>query len=231
MPKNTDLKKILLIGSGPIVIGQGCEFDYSGAQACKALLEEGYEVVLLNSNPATIMTDPEFATRTYVEPITAGDGRSRFSPASGPTAFCRRSAGRPRSTWRWSWCATARSSSTASNSSAQTPRPSRRAKIDCSSRKPCSRLASTCRFPAWRTTSMKPARSRRRPAASRSSSARPSRSAARVAASPTTRRNSRPSSRAGSIFRPSARSSSRNRSSAGRNSRWRSCATATTTAC
>ncbi len=70
MPKNTDLKKILLIGSGPIVIGQGCEFDYSGVQACKALLEEGYEVVLVNSNPATIMTDPEFATRTYIEPIT-----------------------------------------------------------------------------------------------------------------------------------------------------------------
>lgn len=70
MPKNTDLKKILLIGSGPIVIGQGCEFDYSGVQACKALQEEGYEVVLLNSNPATIMTDPEFATSTYLEPIT-----------------------------------------------------------------------------------------------------------------------------------------------------------------
>ena len=70
MPKNTDLKKILLIGSGPIVIGQGCEFDYSGAQACKALQEEGYEVVLVNSNPATIMTDPEFADRTYIEPIT-----------------------------------------------------------------------------------------------------------------------------------------------------------------
>ena len=70
MPKNTDLKKILLLGSGPIVIGQGCEFDYSGVQACKALAEEGYEVVLLNSNPATIMTDPEFAARTYIEPIT-----------------------------------------------------------------------------------------------------------------------------------------------------------------
>ncbi len=70
MPKNTDLKKILLIGSGPIVIGQGCEFDYSGVQACKALAEEGYEVVLVNSNPATIMTDPEFAARTYIEPIT-----------------------------------------------------------------------------------------------------------------------------------------------------------------
>src|SRR5215471_9883358 len=70
MPKNSDLHKILLIGSGPIVIGQGCEFDYSGVQACKALKEEGYEVVLVNSNPATIMTDPEFADRTYVEPIT-----------------------------------------------------------------------------------------------------------------------------------------------------------------
>ena len=70
MPKDTSLHKILLIGSGPIVIGQGCEFDYSGVQACKALAEEGYEVVLVNSNPATIMTDPEFAARTYIEPIT-----------------------------------------------------------------------------------------------------------------------------------------------------------------
>jgi carbamoyl-phosphate synthase large subunit len=70
MPKNTDLRKILLVGSGPIVIGQGCEFDYSGVQACKALMEEGYEVILVNSNPATIMTDPEFAARTYIEPIT-----------------------------------------------------------------------------------------------------------------------------------------------------------------
>ncbi|MBI3584095.1 MAG: carbamoyl-phosphate synthase large subunit [Nitrospinae bacterium] len=70
MPKRADIKKILLIGSGPIVIGQACEFDYSGTQACKALKEEGYEVVLINSNPATIMTDPEIADRTYVEPIT-----------------------------------------------------------------------------------------------------------------------------------------------------------------
>ncbi|KPL01954.1 MAG: carbamoyl phosphate synthase large subunit, partial [Planctomycetes bacterium SM23_65] len=71
MPKRTDLKKILIIGSGPIIIGQACEFDYSGSQACKALKEEGYEVVLVNSNPATIMTDPRMADRTYVEPITA----------------------------------------------------------------------------------------------------------------------------------------------------------------
>ena len=70
MPKDTSIKKILVIGSGPIIIGQGCEFDYSGTQACKALKEEGYEVVLVNSNPATIMTDPETAPRTYIEPIT-----------------------------------------------------------------------------------------------------------------------------------------------------------------
>src|SRR3970282_20156 len=70
MPRRNDLSCILVIGSGPIVIGQGCEFDYSGVQACKALKEEGYEVVLVNSNPATIMTDPEFAQRTDTEPIT-----------------------------------------------------------------------------------------------------------------------------------------------------------------
>ncbi len=70
MPKRSDLKKIMLIGSGPIIIGQACEFDYSGTQACKALREEGYEVVLVNSNPATIMTDTDFADRTYIEPIT-----------------------------------------------------------------------------------------------------------------------------------------------------------------
>ena len=70
MPKDESIKKILVIGSGPIVIGQGCEFDYSGVQACKALREEGYEVILVNSNPATIMTDPEFAPKTFIEPIT-----------------------------------------------------------------------------------------------------------------------------------------------------------------
>ncbi|MBO8093872.1 MAG: carbamoyl-phosphate synthase subunit L, partial [Prosthecochloris sp.] len=71
MPKRTDINKILIIGAGPIVIGQACEFDYSGTQACKALKDEGYEVVLLNSNPATIMTDPDFADRTYIEPVNA----------------------------------------------------------------------------------------------------------------------------------------------------------------
>src|SRR5947208_8590443 len=70
MPRRTDIHSILIIGSGPIVIGQGCEFDYSGVQACRALKEEGYRIVLINSNPATIMTDPEFAVATYIEPIT-----------------------------------------------------------------------------------------------------------------------------------------------------------------
>src|SRR6201993_319249 len=71
MPKRTDIHSVLIIGAGPIIIGQACEFDYSGTQACKALKEDGYRVILVNSNPATIMTDPEFADRTYIEPITA----------------------------------------------------------------------------------------------------------------------------------------------------------------
>src|SRR3546814_16786401 len=70
MPKRTDISSILIIGAGPIVIGQACEFDYSGTQACKALKEEGYRIILVNSNPATIMTDPDLADATSVEPIT-----------------------------------------------------------------------------------------------------------------------------------------------------------------
>ena len=70
MPKRNDINTILVIGAGPIVIGQGCEFDYSGTQAIKALKEEGYKVVLINSNPATIMTDPQFSDKTYIEPIS-----------------------------------------------------------------------------------------------------------------------------------------------------------------
>ena len=70
MPKRTDISSILIIGSGPIVIGQACEFDYSGTQACRVLKEEGYRVILANSNPATIMTDPDFADATYIEPLT-----------------------------------------------------------------------------------------------------------------------------------------------------------------
>src|SRR2546425_8224271 len=84
--RRTDIRSILLIGSGPIVIGQACEFDYSGTQACKALREEGYRVILVNSNPATIMTDPEFADRTYIEPMTV-DVLERIIAAEKPDAL------------------------------------------------------------------------------------------------------------------------------------------------
>ena len=96
MPRRTDLKRVLVIGSGPIVIGQSSEFDYSGTQACKALKAEGLEVILVNSNPATIMTDPEFADRTYVEPLTPEIVDADSSQPSGPTRCCRPSAGRRR---------------------------------------------------------------------------------------------------------------------------------------
>jgi hypothetical protein len=86
MPKRTDISTILIIGAGPIIIGQACEFDYSGTQACKALKEEGYRIVLVNSNPATIMTDPDMADRTYVEPIT---------PKSSPRSSRRSATPRP----------------------------------------------------------------------------------------------------------------------------------------
>ncbi len=116
MPKRTDIHCILIIGSGPIVIGQGCEFDYSGVQACRALKEEGYRIVLINSNPATIMTDPEFADATYIEPITPEAVEkilARETPAarSRSTPCCRRSAARPASTPPWP--ATTRESSPA----------------------------------------------------------------------------------------------------------------------
>ncbi len=100
MPRRDDLASILVIGSGPIVIGQACEFDYSGTQACRVLREEGYRVVLANSNPATIMTDPDFADRTYIEPLTP-EVWPGSSSASGPTPCSRRSAARPGSTWPW----------------------------------------------------------------------------------------------------------------------------------
>ena len=96
MPRRDDIHKILILGSGPIVIGQAAEFDYSGVQACKVLREEGYEVVLVNSNPATIMTDPEFADATYVEPLLPGPVAPDHRARSAPTRCCRRSAARPR---------------------------------------------------------------------------------------------------------------------------------------
>jgi carbamoyl-phosphate synthase large subunit len=98
LPKRTDIHSILMLGSGPIVIGQACEFDYSGVQACKALRREGYRIILVNSNPATIMTDPDLADATYVEPLTAELVEKVIAP-SGLTPCCPPSAARPDSTW------------------------------------------------------------------------------------------------------------------------------------
>ena len=114
MPKRTDIKSILIIGAGPIVIGQACEFDYSGAQACKALREEGYRVILVNSNPATIMTDPETADAVYIEPVNWRTV-ARIIEKERPTRCCRRWAGRRRSTARSTWCAKACWKNTASS--------------------------------------------------------------------------------------------------------------------
>lgn len=95
MPKRTDIKSVMIVGAGPIVIGQACEFDYSGTQACKALREEGYRVVLVNSNPATIMTDPDTADAIYVEPITP-DFLVRVIEAESRMCCCPPWAGRRR---------------------------------------------------------------------------------------------------------------------------------------
>ena len=109
MPRRDDLESILLIGSGPIVIGQACEFDYSGTQACRVLRAEGYRVILANSNPATIMTDPDFADRTYVEPLDRGGAGQDHRARAARRPAGRRWAARPRSTWRWSWSSSASS--------------------------------------------------------------------------------------------------------------------------
>ena len=163
MPRRNDIQKILVIGSGPIVIGQSAEFDYSGTQACKALKQEGYEVVLVNSNPATIMTDPELADRTYIEPLTreyveeiirietemlAADPALRQVRAA---AHRRRPDGpqprrRPRRR-RHS------GQDTTSSSSAPSSKPSRRPKTGCSSKTRCSASASKSRNPPWSTIS------------------------------------------------------------------------------
>ena len=101
MPKRTDIHKILIIGAGPIVIGQACEFDYSGTQACKALREEGFEVVLINSNPATIMTDPGHGRSDLYRADHRRDHRADPQRSRSPTRFCRPWAGRLRSTSLW----------------------------------------------------------------------------------------------------------------------------------
>ena len=117
MPRRTDIASILIIGAGPIIIGQACEFDYSGTQAVKALKDEGYRVILVNSNPATIMTDPGLADATYIEPITPENGRAKIHrKGEAPTPSCPRWAAKPGSTppWPWPICGASWSGSTSS---------------------------------------------------------------------------------------------------------------------
>ena len=133
MPKRTDIETILIIGSGPIVIGQACEFDYSGTQACRVLRDEGYRVVLVNSNPATIMTDPEFADATYVEPLDV-DSLTRIIAKERPDVLLPTLGGRPRSTSRSNCTRRGCSRSTTSSSSAPASPPSARRRIATSSR-------------------------------------------------------------------------------------------------
>ena len=108
MPKRTDIKSILIIGAGPIVIGQACEFDYSGAKACKALREEGYRVILVNSNPATIMTDPAMADCEPTLNRLPANRRPKSSRRSAPMPFCPPWAAKRRSIVRWRFMKTAR---------------------------------------------------------------------------------------------------------------------------
>jgi hypothetical protein len=167
MPKRTDLKRVLVIGSGPIVIGQACEFDYSGSQACKALRAEGLEVILVNSNPATIMTDPELADRTYVEPLTP-DILGRIIERERPDALLPTVGGQ-----------------TALNLAVDLANEGILDKFGVRR----GRSASTCREAAWREAWPRRPNWRRR-SVFRWSSGHPSRLAASAAASPTTWRNS-----------------------------------------
>jgi hypothetical protein len=136
MPKRTDIQSILILGAGPIVIGQACEFDYSGAQACKALREEGFRVILVNSNPATIMTDPEMADATYIEPIEWRTVQ-RIIEVERPMRCCRPWAGRRRSTAPWIWPARACSSARRGDDRRHARRPSTRPRTATSLTRPC----------------------------------------------------------------------------------------------
>ena len=202
--KRTDLRTILLIGSGPIVIGQACEFDYSGTQACKALKEEGYRVILVNSNPATIMTDPEFADRTYVEPLTV-EVLARIIEAERPDALLPTIGGQT----GLNLAIDLAESGVLDRFGVELIG----AKVDAIKRAEDRDLfkaairasASTCRAAASRTRSRKPSASRPS-SACRSSSGRRARWAAPAATSPPPTRSSAPTSRGAWRRRRSARS-------------------------
>ena len=217
----------MVIGAGPIVIGQACEFDYSGTQACKALKDEGYRVILVNSNPATIMTDPEFADATYVEPITPAIV-ARIIAAEKPDALLPTMGGQ-----------TALNTALALADDGTLARHgvdligASRAAIEIAEdreafREAMGRSGWNARRAGSRARSTRPAR-RSTWWGCRPSSGPPTPWAAPAAASPTTVRSSPSSPRPAWMPRPPARSWSRNRCSAGKSSRWRSCATRPTT--
>ncbi len=217
MPRRDDLRSILVIGSGPIVIGQACEFDYSGTQACRVLVEEGYRVILANSNPATIMTDPATADRTYVEPLEP-DVLAAIIEKERPDALLPTLGGQTALNLTMQpGRARACSSATASRSSAPGPRRSRRPRTGTASRRRCRTSASRC--PA-RASPPRCTRRRRSPrtSASRSWCARASSSAGRGRASPRTRSGSRSWPPTGWPPVPSARSWWSSRSPGGRSS-------------
>ena len=202
MPRRTDLKRVLVIGSGPIVIGQACEFDYSGTQACKALRAEGLEVVLVNSNPATIMTDPELADRTYVEPLTVGGRSRRSSSASGPDALLPTVGGQTALNLAVDLAERRRAREVQRRADRRVDRgdQGRRGPAAVQGRDARDRPR-RARRAAWRARSTRRSSWRRR-SASRSSSARRSRWAASAAASPTTSRSSASSPSAASSCSP-----------------------------
>ena len=230
MPRRDDIHKILILGSGPIVIGQAAEFDYSGVQACKVLREEGYEVVLVNSNPATIMTDPEFADATYVEPLLPGPvaqviERERpdalLPTLGGQTALNLAKALHEDGTLERFGVELIGANYDAI-APRRGPRPVPR---DDGAAPGCG-----CPRSAIATTRRRGARRAGRASACRRSCARRSRSAAAAAASPARAEEFRDDRRrAASPPRRSARCCSTSRCSAGASSSSRSCATATTT--
>src|SRR3989304_3621757 len=233
MSKRTDLRKILIIGSGPIVIGQACEFDYSGTQAVKALREEGFEVVLVNSNPATIMTDPELAHRTYVEPLTP-EFVARIIERERPQALLPTLGGQTGLTLAVALAedgtldrfgveligaklpAIKKAEDRALFKQAMErirlalPRPGPRGGLGRGSSRRWSGSGPRCRAPATCGASTRRARSSGR-SATRRSSGRRSRSAARAAPSPTTPRSWKRRSAGGSRCRRSAPCGSRRR--------------------
>ncbi len=219
MPKRTDIHKILIIGAGPIVIGQACEFDYSGTQACKALREEGYEVVLVNSNPATIMTDPEMADRTYIEPITPAVVEQIIA-VEKPDAVLPTLGGQTGLNTALALFENGALDRHGCHLIGASAEAIRKAEDRDLFKKCMEEIGLESARAAWRITSTRPARSATR-SDCRASCGRASPWAARGAASPTTARSSTAWSPTGSSSARRTRSWSRKASSAGKSTRWR----------